>query len=229
MLKVDMWADVTCPWSYLSIRHLRAALATFPHADRVQIRIHSFFLDPELDKIWGKSHALYMANVHHLDLSDVFETYTRFERLGKAEGIQFNFDHLVVAPPHRAFAALAYAHEEDLVSDATSGADTSSLKLYEALCRAHFELGCNISDPEVIIGCAQDIGLNPRELLDALHDPYYLDQPMADYQGALQFGITAVPTMLINDEFVISGMHTTAAFSNILTTAWDATIGKDQE
>lgn len=229
MLKVDVWADVTCPWSYLSIRHLRAALSSFPHADKVEIRLHSFFLDPELQQVQNTSHALYMVSSHGVELPEVLDMYTRFDHLGQAEGIRFNFDRLVVAPPTRAFAALAYAREHDMFADTTTGPDTTTLKLYEALCRAHFELGATIADPEVIIGCAQDVGLNPSDILDAVENSTYIDQTMADYHAALHFGITAVPTMLINDEFIIPGMQTVTALTNILTTAWDATKGKDQE
>ena len=34
-MRIDMWMDTACPWCYLGLRHLRAALSAFPHADQV--------------------------------------------------------------------------------------------------------------------------------------------------------------------------------------------------
>lgn len=221
-MQIDFWADVTCPWCYLSIRHLRQAISSCDFRQHIHVRLHSFYLDPALTEVWGKSHAHYMTNVHKVEYNDVTSMYERMDKLGQAEGIRFQWDHLVVAPPTNAYAALAYAREEDLYSDQNTGAGTYQLRLWEAIARSHFELGKNIADPEVIVGCAQDIGLSPRETLSAIQDQSYAEEALADYQSALTMGITAVPTMLIDQQFIIPGMQTTTAVTNILSTAWNA-------
>ena len=45
-MRVDVWSDVVCPWCYIGKRRLEAALARFPHHDRVEVVFHSFELDP---------------------------------------------------------------------------------------------------------------------------------------------------------------------------------------
>lgn len=226
MLHIDVWADITCPWCYLNLRHLRAALSEFPHKEDITVRINSFFLHPDLEHTWDESHAMFMSTTYGMEIPEVLATYERLEKIGKAEGIRFNFDRLVVAPSHNAHALLAYAAEYDLLSDAATGADTHHIRLYEAIARAHFDLNLNINDPEVLVGCAQDVGLPPREALDALQGSDYHHHALADYQMALSMGITAVPTMLINQRFVIPGMQTQTAVCNMLGTAWkDANEG----
>ena len=48
-MRIDMWLDTCDPWSYLGLRHLRAALEQFEHHDDVEVYLHAFLLDPELD------------------------------------------------------------------------------------------------------------------------------------------------------------------------------------
>ena len=36
-MRIDMWMDTACPWCYLGLRHLRAALSAFPHAGQVEV------------------------------------------------------------------------------------------------------------------------------------------------------------------------------------------------
>lgn len=222
MMQIDLWADITCPWCYLTVRHLRAALSAFEHGNDVAINLHAFYLAPELDHVWEKSHIHYMTSVHERSFEDITAAYTRLEKLGTAEGLRFDFDRVVVAPPTSAYTALAHAREADLYADSITGPDAHALRLYEAIARAYFELGLNIADHEVLIGCAQDVGLSPRDTLTALEDESYTSQSLADYHVALTMGITAVPTMLINDRFIIPGMQTQTALSNMLNTAWKA-------
>ncbi|MGH2899868.1 MAG: DsbA family protein, partial [Solirubrobacteraceae bacterium] len=45
-VRVDIWADVACPWCYIGKRQLDRALARFAHRERVEIVWRAFELDP---------------------------------------------------------------------------------------------------------------------------------------------------------------------------------------
>ena len=55
-LRIDVWSDVVCPWCYLGITYLEQALEQFDNADRVDVVLRSFQLDPEQrrpsDDLW---------------------------------------------------------------------------------------------------------------------------------------------------------------------------------
>lgn len=226
-MHIDMWVDITCPWCYLNVRHLRSALSAFPYAHEVSVSLHAFFLDPELDQVWEKSHALYRHQVHEEDIPDVLAFYERMDKLGRAEGVLFDFDRLVVAPSDTAWQVVNFAREEDFYRDAGTGPDTFALKVYEAIARAHCEMALNIADPEVLIGCAQDIGLDPRAVAAALSDSTYTDQAVSEYHLGLNYGINAVPTMVIDQHYVVQELQPVPAMANILRTAWTAATGKE--
>ena len=43
---IEIWSDVVCPWGYIGKRRLEEALASFPHAEQVEVVYRSFELDP---------------------------------------------------------------------------------------------------------------------------------------------------------------------------------------
>src|SRR5205085_1633649 len=45
-VRVDIWADIACPWCYIGKRQLDRALGRFAHRDRVEIAWRAFELDP---------------------------------------------------------------------------------------------------------------------------------------------------------------------------------------
>ena len=45
-MRVDVWADIVCPWCYLGKARFAAALSQFEHRDEVEVVYHSFELDP---------------------------------------------------------------------------------------------------------------------------------------------------------------------------------------
>ena len=41
-----MWADVLCPWCYIGEQRLATAVAQSAHAGEIDLKIHTFQLDP---------------------------------------------------------------------------------------------------------------------------------------------------------------------------------------
>lgn len=226
-MHIDVWTDVACPWCYLGIRHLRSALSEFPHADDVEIALHAYFLDPELSEAPGIPEAEYLARHKDLGPEQVDAMHSRLESLGRQEGVAFDFGDLVVVPTSNAHRVIAAAHDVDLEADTVTGPDTTQLKLLEALDRAHFEMGLDVSDPDVLVGCAQDIGMDAQDVMAALADETRASEVFSDYQIAVQMGVESVPTFLIERRFVVQGAQPVTALTNALTTAWDQIHGQE--
>lgn len=221
-----MWLDTCDPWSYLGLRHLRAALEQFDHRDQVEVYLHAYLLDPELDSPVDKPRIVALVESGAATLEEVRESDERMQALGAREGIRFDFDKLVIAPTSRAHRVIAAAHDADIDADTVAGPSSLQLKVAEAIMRAHFEMGLDISHPEVLIGCAQDIGM-PAELAAlAVGDEEWASRVYSDFQVAMHMGVTAVPTYVFDAQFLVDGHKTTTAFSNILATAWEQS-GKD--
>jgi len=225
-VRIDMWLDPCDPWSYLGLRHLRAALEQFDHRDQVEVYLHAYLLDPELDAPVDKPRIVALVESGAATLEEVRESDERMQALGAREGIRFDFDKLVIAPTSRAHRVIAAAHDADIDADTVAGPSSLQLKVAEAIMRAHFEMGLDISHPEVLIGCAQDIGMPPELAALAVGDEEWASRVYSDFQVAMHMGVTAVPTYVFSAQFLVDGHQTTTAFSNILATAWEQS-GKD--
>lgn len=220
-MHIDVWTDVACPWCYLGIRHLRSALAGFEHAGEVEVVAHAYFLDPELSERSDLSEAEYLMDHKGLTEEQVAQAHGRLGSLGTAEGLSFDFDHLVVTPTSNAHRVVAAAREYDLAAATETGPDTLQLRLLEAIDRAHFEMGLDVADAVVLIGCAQDVGMAAEDVVAALADEQRASEVFSDYQIAVQMGIESVPTLLIDRRFVVQGAQPVTALSNALATAWE--------
>jgi len=222
-MHIDVWADVACPWCYLGIRHLRRALAEFEHADQVEVVLHAYFLDPELSETLEMPEAEYLMEHRGIERAEVDRIHQRLVDAGRQEGVVFDFDRLVVAPTSNAHRIIAAARENDLAAGTESGPDTIQLRLAEAVDRAHFEQGLDVADANVLIGCAQDIGMEATDVVSALADESRASEVFSDYQIAVQMGVDSVPTFLIDRQFVVQGCQSAVALGNALVTAWGQT------
>ena len=221
-MHIDVWADFACPWSYLGIHHLRDALTRFDRRDQVEVRFHTYLLDPEQSSVLEMSQAEFLVHTHPgMSLEDAAEALERVSELSRADGISLDFESLVVAPTSFAHKAMAAAREMDERSGITTGAGTYQFAYAEALFRARFEVGLNLADPDVLIGCAQDVRIPEMLVVDALSDPVASSEVFSDYQIAVQMGIDTIPTYLFDRSFVVQGMHDTEAMGRILDTAWE--------
>ena len=220
-MRIDMWLDTCDPWSYLGLRHLRTALEKFEHRDEVEVYLHAFLLDPELDGPVDKPRVVALVESGSATLEEVRESDERMQALGAREGIRFDFDKLIIAPTSRAHRVIAAAHDADIDADTVAGPSSLQLKVAEAIMRAHFEMGLDISHPEVLIGCAQDIGMEPELAADAVGDEEWASRVYSDFQVAMHMGVTAVPTYVFDAQFLVDGHQTITAFTNILATAWE--------
>jgi predicted DsbA family dithiol-disulfide isomerase len=45
-MRVDVRADITCPWCYIGMARFRTALGEFQHRDETKVVYRSFELDP---------------------------------------------------------------------------------------------------------------------------------------------------------------------------------------
>jgi len=216
-----MWLDTCDPWSYLGLRHLRTALEKFEHRDEVEVYLHAFLLDPELDGPVDKPRVVALVESGSATLEEVRESDERMQALGAREGIRFDFDKLIIAPTSRAHRVIAAAHDADIDTDTVAGPSSLQLKVAEAIMRAHFEMGLDISHPEVLIGCAQDIGMEPELAALAVGDEEWASRVYSDFQVAMHMGVAAVPTYVFDAHYLVDGHQTITAFTNILATAWE--------
>ena len=76
-------------------------------------------------------------------------------------------------------------------------------EFHDAVFRAYFADGLNISDAGILTQLAKKVGLPEDEILSVLENRTYSDAVDSDWSRAYQFGITAVPTFMVQRKVLV--------------------------
>src|SRR6476646_9962658 len=146
MLAVDVVSDVICPWCFIGKRRLEKAIAAQQH--KVRVRWLPFQLNPTMPKD-GISRREYRTRKFG-SWERSLELDAKVVAVGETEGIHFAFDRIERTPNTLDAHRLIWLADKEDVQDA----------LVEALFRAYFSEGQDISDRQTLIDVAADAGLD---------------------------------------------------------------------
>lgn len=211
-MNVDIWSDIACPWCFIGKRRFEKALAEFPHRDEVTVTWHSYQLDPTIPEHYDGSELDYLAKVKRMDPAQVRGMLEHVTSTAETEGLQYDFNTLVVANSFAAHELLHLAKERGVAGT-----------VKEALLSAHFEKGQDIGDRQVLVAIGASAGLDASEVNAALDSRRYREAVDDDIRKARSLGIQGVPFFVIENKWGISGAQPAELFSQALEQAWRET------
>ncbi|MDQ1105028.1 DsbA family oxidoreductase [Nocardioides zeae] len=208
-MRIEIWSDVVCPWCFIGKRRMETALASFEHADEVEVVYRSFELDPTaprngtertvdaLTRKYGPQAPQMMAQV---------------DGIARQEGLDFHQDRTVHGNTVDAHRLLHLALAE--------GGPAQQVAVKEAFLSAYFEHARNLSDPAELRAVALEAGLPAERVDEVLASDEYADAVAADVQQARAFGATGVPFFVVDRAFGVSGAQSVEVFTQVLERAW---------
>lgn len=204
-MKVEIWSDIMCPFCYIGKRKFETALANFQGSEQIEIEWKSFQLDPEMKTETGKSINQYLAERKGWTLEYAKQVNAQVTDMAKEVGLSYDFDKAVVANSFDAHRAIQLAKRNKLGD-----------RMEEALFKAYFTDGKDISDKTVLIDLGVSIGLKKEELEVALFTNQFSDEVEQDIRLAQQIGVRGVPFFVIDRKYAISGAQSPEVFLNAL-------------
>lgn len=192
MIRLDIFADPACPWCYLGKANLDRALES--RADHpFLLEWHPFQLNPGMprDGVPRADHLLRIFGTQ----SRTVEAHLRLAELGRAAGLDFDFEKMTREP--NTFDALRLIH--------WAGLEGRQSAMVAALFRAHWREGRDIGNPEVLADLAQEAGLDRAAMARLLASDADAGPLRDRIYHARQRGVTSVPTFILADHYVISG------------------------
>ncbi len=212
-LQVDVIADLICPWCYLGKRRLDDALSAvhgpshvswYPFQINPAMPLAGMPLDEYLEKRFGSAEKLQRA-------------MDELTQIGKAEGINFNFDKLERIPNSLdAHRLMKLAEAEEI----------SASDLAENILRGFFENGLDIADRDVLIDIGGGSGLSPTEINKTLDNDQSRHAVLSQEAHVRQNGVTAVPDFLVNKRLFAVGAQST---ENLVTIFDRAMFGEESD
>jgi predicted DsbA family dithiol-disulfide isomerase len=197
-VQIDIWSDIVCPWCYIGMARFDRALERFDGP--VDVRLHPFQLDPAAPIPGEPARARYRRRFGE----DAVSMLARVEEEARALGLPIDWDRAITANTLDAHRAIAFAR--------AFGKDR---QLEKRLFGAYFAEGLDVSDREVLAACAADVGMDRAAVHAFLESDDGVDELRRDLTASIDRGITAVPSFVFEDEFLVPGAVDEATFSRI--------------
>jgi predicted DsbA family dithiol-disulfide isomerase len=209
-MEVEIWSDINCPWCYVGKRRFETALANFHRADEVTVTWRSFELDPTAPVEAHGDMVERLAAKYGMTLEQAREMEATMTATAAGEGLDYRLDLRRSANSFDGHRLIHFAAEHGR-GDA----------MKERLMAAHFSEGQLISDHEVLARLAGDVGLDPAQAREMLASDRYADAVRADERTAGQFGISGVPTFIVDRRIGVSGAQSPEILLGLLHQGWE--------
>jgi predicted DsbA family dithiol-disulfide isomerase len=209
-MRVDIWADIVCPWCYIGHRRFSRALGGFEHRDQVEVVYRSFELDPAIPPGQATPILDLLAAKYGLSPAQAREAEAGVAATAAGEGLEFTADR-VMGNTFDAHRLVHLGREQDRQGP-----------VLERLYRAYFAEGRPVFDPGDLAGLAAEAGLDPGDARQALDDGSYADDVRADEDQATSLGIGGVPFFVLDGKLGVSGAQPAETFARALRQAWDS-------
>ncbi len=201
---IDVVSDVVCPWCYIGKRRLEKAIDQLKDTLEVEVHYHAFELNPNTPQS-GFDHKKY--------LIEKFGSEERYQQLtdnvssvAAQEGLHFNYALQTKSPntldAHR---IIWYA-----------GKEGKQLPVVEALFKAYFEQGIDMTKQENLVAIAAANGLDAEKVKELLTTDLGTQEVRERELVNSKIGITGVPFYIINNKYAVSGAQSTEVFLEAL-------------
>ena len=200
-LRIEIFADIICPWCYIGKKRLEIALQDRPQIE-VELKWRGFLLNPSIPQS-GIDRKQYLLSKFGHAASSV---YSRIEQAGKQTGINFNFDAIKRTPDSRSIHELIIA------------TDFNGYQLSELFYKAYFIDGKDISDKNIQNDILTAFGAKLHPTQEKIMDAK--ETLKSDLIEAKEIGIDGVPFFIFNSQLSLAGAHP----EHILLTMIDAAL-----
>ena len=204
-LKIDFVSDVSCPWCVIGLRALEQALERVGDAVTAEIHFQPFELNPQLPP-HGQDITEHLVQKY----GSTPEQLQRNRETIRARGAElgFTFEMGKRSRVYNTFDAHRLLHWAEL--------EGRQRDLKRALFTAYFTEGRNPSDREVLIDVAAQAGLDTVRAREVLESGRYADEVREREQFYGQQGIRAVPSVIVDDQYLIQGGQPVEVFEQAL-------------
>jgi predicted DsbA family dithiol-disulfide isomerase len=204
-IKIDIVSDVVCPWCYIGKRRLEKALEALRDTYTFALEYHPFELNPEMP-VTGVDQKEYFAQKFGSE-SRYRQLTEHVTQVAAQEGLRFDFSRQKVAPNTRKAHILLQLAK----------LDGRQPELMEALFKAYFTDGVDLSNDENLVSLAVNAGLDKLRVYAVLNDPQAAEQISGAERELSKLGISGVPFYIINNQYGVSGAQPTETFINAFT------------
>jgi predicted DsbA family dithiol-disulfide isomerase len=203
MITLDIFSDPICPWCYIGKTLLDRALEANPDHPFI-IAWHPFQLNPDM-RAEGMDRRAYL-EAKFGGKENAVRVYARIAEAAEAAGIEIDFAAIQRTP--NTLDAHRLIH--------WAGIEGRQSLMAAALFRAYFREGRDIGDPATLAALAGQAGMDAGAVARLLATDADRDAIIARDTHARERGISAVPTFVIANQYVLSGAQQTPLWQQVI-------------
>jgi len=202
-LKITMFSDFVCPFCYIGFEVIRKLKPEF----NIELEWRGYQIHPE----WP-AEGISLEQVRTpSDMDARRAAWQRITMMAAAEGLEINAP-TVFTSSRPGLAACEFAHEKGKAEE-----------MEERIYRAYFVEGANIGDAALVARLGAEVGLDEKEVAEAIRSPRYDMRLKNNALAAHQRGVSGVPTFFIG-EYPLVGAQSSEVMRQILQRATERVI-----
>jgi predicted DsbA family dithiol-disulfide isomerase len=180
-ITLEVFTDYVCPWCFLSTRRIEKLKQNYS----IDVQLAFFPLHPDTPPEGLALEKLFAGR--NLDIAAM---HARMKALMDAEGLPYG--------------VRSHTYNSRLAQELGKWGDTlGSHAIHDALYRAYFADGRDISKVDVLMEIARSVGLPEDGARDVLENRTFKNAVDADWARARSYGITGVPTFVSGGQAVV--------------------------
>lgn len=204
-IKIDFVSDVSCPWCIIGLKGLEQGLDRVGDLVEADIHFQPFELNPSMPAE-GQNIVEHVAQKYG---STPEQSVANREAIrARAAELGFTMATSDQSRIYNTFDAHRLLH--------WAGIEGRQRQLKHALFEAYFTQGRNPGDAEVLAGAAEKAGLDREAAAEVLRSGRFAEEVREAEREWLAKGISAVPAVVVNDKYLISGGQPPEVFERAL-------------
>jgi predicted DsbA family dithiol-disulfide isomerase len=203
MIRLDIFSDPVCPWCLIGKANLDRALEQHPEHP-FSIQWHPFQLNPSMPA-GGVDKREYLANAFG-SAERLDEIHVRLADTARKAGLNLDPDKPARLP--NTLNAHRLIH--------WAGLEGRQSAVVSALFRSYWMEGRDIGEADVLADVAAQAGMDRAAVLRLLASDADTDDIMARDTDSRDKGVSAVPTFLIAQQYVISGAQPPEVWAEVI-------------
>lgn len=204
-MRIDFVSDVVCPWCIIGLKALEAALSRTADIIAADIHFQPFELNPDMPGA-GQDIGEHVAQKYGSTREQSAASRTMIRET--AAGLGFAIAMRDGARIYNTFNAHRLLHWAALAG--------RQLQLKLALFEAYFSNGENPDNADVLVAAATKAGLDAIAAREMLESGRYADDVRRDEAFWRAQGISAVPAIVIDGKYLITGGQPVEAFEKAI-------------
>jgi len=206
-VKVEIWSDVACPWCLVGTERFERAVEQT--GIDVDVVYRSFELDPRVPRGEAAPPLRDYLVRKFGGTEQVAAAHSRLDAAASQLGFEFAWDRMRRSNTFDAHRLLLWA----LRVEGSAG----QRRLKKALLRSYFTDGADVGDHEVLLKAVDRAGLDRASAAGVLASDEGAEEVRQQRAEAHRSGINAVPTFIVEGEWMLQGAMETERWVKALT------------